>query len=210
MADSTTTDAPVEDAQATSAEAPKPEAPKTDAPVEGEDALGDPGKKALDAMKAERNAAKAELTTMRQEAGRLKAAAEGREAEWETERKADADRESKFRNKYLSAEIKAAAKGALSDPEDAFKFLNLADFEVTDSGDVDSNAIAAAITNLITTKPYLAVQDGKRFQGTPDAGTRKESGLAQLTQADLANMSPEQVNQARRDGRLKNMLGGTS
>jgi len=54
------------------------------------------------------------------------------------------------------------------------------------------------------------VQDGKRFAGTPDAGARNASAPGQLTQADLANMTPEQVNQARRDGRLKNMLGGTS
>jgi len=210
MADSIT-DAPAEDAKDTTAtDTPKPTPPKVDAPAEGEESLGDPGKKALDAMKAERKAALDRAKIAEAERDRFKAASEGREAEWKAEREAEEKSNTKFAQKYLRAEMKAAAKGVLADPGDAFLYLNISDFEVSDDGDVDSAAIASALETLIANKPYLAVQDGKRFAGTPDAGTRNASAPGQLTQADLANMTTEQINKARREGRLKNVLGGRS
>lgn len=200
-----------------------------EAAPEGTETLGDAGKRALDHMKAERDAAikalraaeggqdavKAarqsaqELTDLR----RFKAEAEGRLSEFEAEQvKAEAERtaraeaDQRFNERILRAEIKAAAKGRLSDPEDAFRFLDMNEFEVPEDGDLDPSTIEAAIANLVESKPYLAVQDGRRFTGTPDAGTRKETGPRQLTRADMAGMTPEQIVAAREAGQFSDLL----
>lgn len=178
--------------------------------VAGEEALGDKGKKALDAMKAERNAAREEARKAREEADALKAAAEGREAEHRAEQERRAtEREAleKANDRIRRSEVKAAAKGVLADPADAYKFLNLEEFEVDDDGNVDEQAIADALADLVKSKPYLAVQDGKRFQGDPDAGARNEARPAQLTQSDLDRMTPEQISEARKKGQLDDLLG---
>lgn len=194
----------------TSTEATTEQAEQTAERVDGEDALGDKGKKALDAMKAERNAAREEARKAREEADALKAAAEGREAEHRAEQERRAtEREAleKANDRIRRSEVKAAAKGVLADPADAYKFLNLEEFEVDDDGNVDEQAIADALADLVKSKPYLAVQDGKRFQGDPDAGARNEARPAQLTQSDLDRMTPEQISEARKKGQLDDLLG---
>jgi hypothetical protein len=69
--------------------------------------------------------------------------------------------------------VRAQAAGKLADPKDALRFIDLSEFEVDSDGEVDGDKIAAAITDLINKKPYLAVQDGRRFQGDADGGARK-------------------------------------
>lgn len=179
------------------------ETEEQESPVEGEEALGDPGKKALDAMKAAKRDAEKRARDAEQELARLKAAAEGREVEHKAEREAIA----KANARVLAAEMRAAAAGKLNDPGDALRYLDTAAFEVSDTGEVDTDAIAAAISDLIASKPYLAVQDGRRFQGTPDAGTRKETGPRQLTRADIAGMTPEQRAEAYDKGLFRDLLG---
>lgn len=196
--DESTADGVTEEATATEATTP-----------EGEQALGDAGKKALDAMKAERNAAKAESKRVADELAALKAQAEGRQAEYEADQKArEAETAAldKANGRILKAEVRAAAAGKLNDPRDALRFLDLSEFEVDSDGDVDSAAVASAIDDLISSKPYLAAQ-GKRFQGDADGGARKESGPTQLTQGDLSRMSPEEISTAREEGRLNDLLG---
>ena len=142
--------------------------------VPGEEALGDPGKKALDAMKAERNAARAEAKARADEIAQLRAKIEGREAEYaaEQERRAgEAAALAKANERIVKAEIRAAAAGKLADPADALRYLDVSSFEVGDDGETDAAAIAAAVDDLITTKPYLAAQ-GRRFQGGGDGGAR--------------------------------------
>ena len=176
----------------------------------GVDALGDAGKKALDAMKAERNAAKAEAKAVADELAALKAAAEGKQVEFEAEKKArevEAGALAKANERILKAEVRAAAAAKLADPADALRFLDLSVFEVGTDGDVDGAAVAAAIDDLIKNKPYLAAQ-GKRFEGGADGGARNESAPAQLTRADLARMSPEQIDAAMREGRTADLQSG--
>jgi hypothetical protein len=160
-------------------------------------------------MKAERNAAKAEAKAAADELARLKAAAEGKQAEFEAQQKArevEAAALAKANERILKAEVRAAATAKLADPQDALRFLDLSAFEVGADGEIDSAAVASAIDDLIKSKPYLAAQ-GKRFEGTADGGARKESGTAsQLTQADIARMTPEQIDQAYRDGRFNSLL----
>jgi hypothetical protein len=216
MADeATTTDAAAETSgDSASIEATATEATTEDATViDGEKALGDAGKKALDAMKADRNAAREEAKAVRAEFEALKAQIEGREAEHKAAQDAQRVKDEALaaaNERILKAEVRAAAAGKLSDPQDALRFLDMSEFEVGSDGEVDSSQVAKAIDDLIASKPYLAVQDGKRFQGDADAGTRNEGKPAQLTQADLGRMTPEQIVAARREGRLNDLMGVNS
>lgn len=113
--------------------------------------------------------------------------------------------------RILSAEVRARAAGKLADPQDALRFIDLSEFEVGSDGEVDGDAIAAAITDLIKTKPYLAVQDGKRFRGDADGGARKEASSPQLSEADVKRLYAEgkydEIEKARKEGRLGSLLG---
>ena len=129
-------------------------------------------------MKADRNKARDELKTLRTEFEAFKAKAEGKEAEHAAAEEAQRVKDEALaaaNGRILSAEVRARAAGKLADPQDALRFIDLSEFEVGSDGEVDGDAIAAAITDLIKTKPYLAVQDGKRFRGDADAGARKET-----------------------------------
>lgn len=176
-------------------------------------ALGDAGKKALDAMKADRNAAREQVKSLETKLAELQAKVDGTEAEHKAEQEKRAAEQaalSKANDRILKAEVRAAAAGKLSDPADALRFIDLSSFEVSDDGEVDASAITDAISDLITTKPYLAVQDGKRFQGEADAGTRKEARPAQLSKADVERLSAEgkhdEIVKAKAEGRLADYL----
>ena len=194
---------------------------EVDAPIEGADALGDPGKKALDAMKAERKAANDRAKAAEARAAELAAKLEGREAEHaaEQERQRAKDEALAAANKrILAAQLKLEAKGKLADVSDALLNISLDEFEVSDDGDVDSDALASAIDDLLADalasaiddllarKPHLAA-DKRRFDGAADQGAQVPTRLTQLSAADLENMSPAEVNQARREGRLDRALG---
>lgn len=168
---------------------------------DGEAALGDPGKKAIDRMKAKLK----EERRRRQEL----------EAKYEPPNQSEQDAVARANKKILRSEVKAAAAGKLNDPADAYRFLDLDQFEVSEDGDVDEDEIAAAIAELIESKPYLAktqentdAQGERRFKGGAGQGVKTSSGPKQLTEADLDRMSPEQINEARKKGLLNNLLGG--
>lgn len=63
-------------------------------------------------------------------------------------------------------------------------------------------ADAASLAQLLPATPQ------SQFQGTADGGVR-EQGVqkSQLTRADLAGMKPAQIEQARKDGRLNQLMG---
>ena len=170
----TTTDATVD--QSTADGAASETGAESAAVTEGATALGDAGKKALDAMKAERNEAKAEAKRFADEFAALKAQIEGREAEHAATLAAQAVKDealSAANQRILKAEVRAQAASKLNDPKDALLYLDLSGFEVGEDGEVDGDAVAAAIDKLITDKPYLAAQ-GTRFKGEADGGARKE------------------------------------
>jgi hypothetical protein len=106
--------------------------------------LGDAGKKALDAMKAKwkdadklakENAATMAAHSRRSSTARKPSTPQNRPSA-ETEQAALA----KANDRILRSEVKAAAKGVLADPADAYKFLDLDSFEVDDDGEVDDRA----------------------------------------------------------------------
>lgn len=191
-------------------QAQQDDAQESDEQVEGAEQLGDAGKKALDAMKAERNKARKEAQEVRAELERLKAESEGRKEQFEAEqrkREIEAEALQKANDRIKRAEVRALAASKLADPSDALLYLDLDEFEVDDDGSVDQAAITAAITDLIAKKPYLAAQGGARFAGSADQGVRNAASKSQLTQADLESMTDEQIQKAKAEGRLDKLMG---
>lgn len=183
---------------------------QTEERTPGEEHLGDPGKRALEAMKGERNTARGERDDWKRQYDELKAKLDGREAEHEQETERQKIRDealSKANIRIASASLRAAAAGKLADPGDAAKWIDPTTIEVDDDGTVDESALAAKIDDLLKTKPYLAAQGGSRFQGSGDGGPRKaDQRPSQLTQADLKSMSPADIVKAEKDGRLEDLL----
>ncbi len=179
------------------------ETPETD-----DKPLGPPGEKALAAEKDKRRAESAKRRELEAELASLKAAASADTEKADLEAiKAQAVREANAAaaQRILRSEIKAAAAGKLADPADAYKFLDLADFEVNENGDVDTAEIADAITGLLTSKPYLkAAQSGP---GSADGGVRKGSRPDQLTREQIKSMSSDAIEAARLNGQLNDVLG---
>lgn len=180
---------------------------------DGEDSLGDAGKKALDAMKQQRNAARREARDLKRRIADLEAkAGDGKDGDDAEAVKAEARREAlaEANERILRSEVKAAAAGKLADPADALRLLDLSALEVDDDGSVDEDEIADAIDDLVKRKPYLAAQGGRKFTGTADQGTRNggRAKPGQVTRAELAQMTPEQINKALDEGRLTDLLSG--
>lgn len=179
------------------------ETPETD-----DKPLGPPGEKALAAEKDKRRAESAKRRELEAQLAALKASASADTEKADLEAiKAQAIREANAAaaQRILRSEIKAAAAGKLADPADAYKFLDLADFEVNENGDVDTAEIASAITGLLTSKPYLkAAQSGP---GSADGGVRKGSRPDQLTREQIQSMSSDAVEAARQKGQLNDLLG---
>lgn len=177
----------------------------------GESALGDAGKKALDAMKAERNSARSDLSELRKQFEALQAQVAGKEKEHaaavEAQRVKD-EALASANDRIRRAEVRAQAAAKLADPTDALKFLDLDSIEVGEDGEVDAAAVAAAIDQLISDKPYLAAQ-GRKFQGNADAGARNDGTPKQLSRDDLSHMTTDQINEAREKGLLDDLMSGT-
>lgn len=164
---------------------------ETDTDGDGQDEqedkpLGPKGQKALQAEKekrrneaAKRRTAETRATELEAELAKLRNGGKGESGKGSTDpdpdqvrREAEKTAADKANARILRAEVKAAAAGKLADPGDAARFLDLSRFEVDENGDVDTDEIAEAITELIESKPYLAAQGGKRFQGTGDGGAK--------------------------------------
>lgn len=184
--------------------------------TEAEKALGDAGTQALARMKAERKVANDRARKAEQELAAERAKAEGKEAEHQASLEAQKVRDEALavaNTRILKAEIRAAAAQKLADPQDALRFIDLSEFEVGSDGEVDAEAIAKAVADLIEKKPYLATQGGKRFEGSADAGVRNGAKPSQLTDADVKKLAAEgkheEINAARLAGRLDKLLGRT-
>lgn len=195
------------------ADPPAGDPPAGDPPPAGEESLGDPGKKAIDAMKAERNTARQEARDLKAQMAALQAQidAQGKPPEEQAldaaRREAREEVMKEANGKLIKAEIRAAAAGKLADPTDALRLLDLGSFEVAGDGTIDTEAISDAIDNLIEKKPYLASQR-QRSGGSADGGTRNaDASGKQLTRADLHGMTPEAIEAARVAGKLNRLLG---
>jgi len=218
--DATPTDAAGLDAPDTPETSPAASDAPSQAPAEDRP-LGEAGEKALAiwkerAKKAEADAKRAaeleaELTKLREEqmTDHEKAIAQARR---EAAEQARAEALATVNERLFRSELKAATAGKLADPDlladpdVAVKLLGFDEIPVTDSGDIDSEAISAAVASLLEAKPYLGA--GSATLPSADQGARPSTKKRQLTRADLATMGPEEIDQARRDGLLDDLMAG--
>lgn len=118
-----------------------------------------------------------------------------------------------LQKRVLQANVTAAATGKLINPSDALKLIDFSDLTADDQGGYDQQAIGEKIDALVTAHPYLA-QGGNNagLAGIiPPSGVRDGDHQAgQLTRDDLKNMTPKQIDEARRKGRLNDLLAGRS
>lgn len=187
---------------------------QTDESDTADAALGDAGKRAIEAMKEREKKARADARAAlaRAEAAETALANKDKPAEEQALEAARAEARTeanaKANERILRSELKALATGKLADPTDAALYINLSEFTVDDNGDVDSDALNDAITDLLTRKPHLAAGKPNRFDGGADQGAKgKESKPQQLTREDLARMSPQQIEDAEAAGQLKKLFG---
>jgi len=115
-------------------------------------------------------------------------------------------------------EAKAGAKFGI-DTEDVAALLmrrhDLEDF--LDDGKIDVEAITEALNDLLEKQPRLAATvtqgDEKKFKGGADGGARGKASKSQLTEADVKRLAADgkhtEIEQARLDGRLNELLGIT-
>jgi hypothetical protein len=190
--------------------------------------LGDAGKRALDRQKdrakRERDRRKAleqELATERAKKG--KDDDKGPSAD---EIREEARREARLEalRENLPDKIEARAARLAGKPR-LVRALVRDEFDLDDfidGGKVDVDAIDDAIEQILKDNPELGRDGGKkddddsgdgkkrRFGGGADGGTRNNGkGRAeQLTRAQLKDMTPAEIEKARRDGRLSDLMAG--
>lgn len=172
-------------AEVTEAEAPVTEAPAPEASAD--DALGQAG---MDALKSERNARKAAEKQLKDMQAQLQEIQDREKSDLEkaTEAAKRFQDEAEASRQEL-ARMKVAAEMGL--PSDLVEFLT--------GSDVDSMMEQA--------KKLAKVNSPKTPAPDPGQGATP-SGVAQLSRADLAGMTAAEIDQARLDGRLDNLLAG--
>lgn len=85
------------------------------------------------------------------------------------------DERGKWAQKFVRAEVKAAAASKLADPDD-IRLLDLDEFKVAEDGTIQGD-ISAAVDKLIESKPHLAARAGTRqsIDAGPQGGNAGES-----------------------------------
>ena len=166
-------------------------------------------KKALVTERTARKAAERELARIKAELALKDKPAEEQALE-AARAEARTEATTKANARIVRAEVKAAATGKVKNPALALKLIDTSEIDVDDDGEVDSDAVNQAITDLLEQYPELAA-DGSKFTGSADQGAKgKNSKPAQVTRSELASMTPAQIEQARVDGRLNDLLSGKS
>lgn len=151
---------------------------ESDGDPEGADALSDPGKKALDAMKSKWQQEKAARKALADELASLKAGRQGNDKNGdqpdpdEIRKQARAEAQAEVLRDRAMDKVEAKAAKLFADPEDARALLAGRVDEFVDGGKVDADAIDEALADLLEKKPHLAAQGGRRFQGSGDGGHR--------------------------------------
>jgi hypothetical protein len=175
---------------------------------DGADKLGDAGKQALDRMKARLRDEKAARKALQ---ARLDAKAPAKDDDApdpaELRKQAQAEARAEVLVERALDKVEARAAKLFADPEDARALLAGQVDDFIDDGKVDVDAVDEALKELLSKKPHLAAATAKRFQGGADGGARKGSQVSQLTEQDLTRMTPQQIDKARLDGRLNDLLG---
>lgn len=179
--------------------------------------LGDAGKRAIDRMKAERDEARRLLreaqnasqgqqsttTDTSDRNGRKDDDNKGKSAE-------DVENEiiARLTAQALRSSVREVAGSKLADPNDALVLGNWSDMTPNEYGEFDRSAISQRIDELTKAKPYL-LKTEKKFEGSADSGNRGDNQVqGQVTREALKSMTPAEINKARADGRLRDVLSG--
>jgi len=174
----------------------------------GAEALGDPGKKALQEMKerwrSERDRRKelekrlAELTRQQSDGGQPDVEAIRRQAREEALAEAARGRG--------ADQLEVVAAQQFADPEAAVALLlrRHAVDDFLDGSKVDMDAIRDALVELAEQKPHLV---RRSVAGSFDSGRGRTAAKPQLSREDIRKLTPAQINQARREGRLDRLMG---
>ncbi|MEU9149205.1 hypothetical protein AB0D59_01295 [Streptomyces sp. NPDC048417] len=142
---------------------------------EGAGQLGDAGKRALDAMKNERNAAKKAAADEKKRAD----AAERKVREYEDAQKSDLERvqgeaeratarAEAATKRAVTAEVRVAAAD-FADSDDAIAFLDLSAY-TDDNGDIDTEQIRTDLADLLARKPHLRKSAAAPSDPQPEPG----------------------------------------
>ncbi|WP_181442265.1 hypothetical protein [Streptomyces tateyamensis] len=182
---------------------PTPPAPPTptgtDSGADDEAALGDAGKRALERVKAERAAAKAEAAAEKQRADDLAAKVAAFEDEKRTDlEKAQAAADTAAKQaaaataRAVRAEVKAMAATSFADPSDATALLDLTQY-TSSTGEIDAARIATDLAALLQAKPHLAKPATTPAGPRPDAGqgARPPAPTADFRTADRTAFAAE-------------------
>jgi hypothetical protein len=140
---------------------------QTTATVDPEATLGDAGKKALDAMKAERNAASSRAKALEKEIGELRKSqmGEAERAVAEAEERGRTTALGKLGQRLVLSEFKAAAAGKSLPVGEWLEDLNLSKY-VGPDGEPDTKAISTTVERFATLR-------GDRQVPSYDGGTRR-------------------------------------
>ena len=207
-----TTDESVTDESTESTETDEDQTETESEPTEEETEQPDPNAGAKKALVTERTARKAAEKALKDLQAQLALKDKPAEEQALEAARAEARTEAttKANARIVRAELKAAATGKVKNPALALKLIDASEIDVDDDGEVDSDAVNQAITDLLEQYPELAA-DGSKFTGTADQGAKgKNSKPAQVKRSELTSMTPAQIEQARVDGRLNDLLSGKS
>lgn len=196
---------------------PEPE-PTPDDDLEPVDppAENDPDKGAKDALVAEREARRKEREErkqLRDELAALKQQLADKDKPADeaaldaARREAETAANERANERIVKAELRAAAAGKVSNLTALTRLADVSQIDVDQDGNPSADDIEDAITQFLTDFPEFAA-DKSKFTGSADQGSKgKQTKPGQLTQNDLKNMSPEQINAARDAGLLDKLLG---
>ncbi len=90
-------------------------------------------------------------------------------------REAETAANAKVNTRLVRAEVKALASATFADPTDAHLYIDLAEVDVDDEGEVDTDAIETALKDVLRRKPHLAKvkADEERDVEDLDGGPRR-------------------------------------
>ena len=120
----------------------------------------------------------------------------------EAEERGRSDAAKAYGEKIAAAKLEAALTGVVPDPSAVVEDLNLSKY-VTDTGDVNAEAVTAL------REKFAAIAPANRPPNLHQ-GRQGSTPPGQLSRSDLKSMSPEQIQAARDEGRLTNLLGATN
>lgn len=162
--------------------------------------LGEVGK-ARNEAKGLRDRVKA-LEPKAAEYEKLEAAAKTELERAEERAKAAEDKVQGVTRRAVTAEVKALAATDFADPSDAAAFLDLARYATGE--DIDTDAIATDLADLLTRKPHLRRGDGRRAPA-PDPSQGSSARGAVSLDAQIA--AAEKAGDVRATIRLKTAQG---